>query len=112
MEIRENNKLCIFAPLNNILNKYESEKLFSDILNEKREVAIDLSYVSDCTIDFIENLKNIALKKKIGIFNIPSNIFVLFNTMNIDKIVELYVSELDYNENARQLLNRKFTILN
>ena len=111
MEIRENNRMCIFAPLSNVLDKYECDRLFGDIRKESRKVAIDLSYVSDCTIDFIENLKNIASAKTIGIFNIPSDIFVLFNTMNVDKFVELYVSELDFNEQSRKLLNRKFSVI-
>ena len=111
MEIRENNKMCIYAPLNNILNKYESDRLFNDILKEKREIAIDLANVNDCTIDFIENLKQVAHNKKIGIFNIPSDIFVLFNTMKIDKCVELYVSELDFIESSRKLINREFSLI-
>lgn len=111
MEIRENEKLCIFAPLSDILNKNEADRLFNEIEKDSRKVAIDLSYVNECTIDFIEKLKKISEIKKIGIFNIPSNIFVLFNTMNIDKIAELYVSELDFIEEARQLLNRKFSLI-
>ena len=112
MEIRENDKLCIFAPLSAVLNKQESDRLFENIRKDSRRVAIDLSFVTDCTIDFISSLLNIAKVKDIGLFNISSDIFVLLNNMNVDKKVNLYVSELDFTENSRQLLNRKFSIIN
>ena len=111
MEIRENDTICIFAPLSKQLNEYESTRLIKDILNDTRDVAIDLQYTQDCTIDFINAIKTLAEKKKIGIFNIPSDIFALFNVMNIDKITNLFVSELDFIENQRQLINRKFLLV-
>ena len=44
-------------------------------------------------------------------FNIPSDLFVLFNVMNLDKSLELFVSEMDFEENAHQLINRKFKVV-
>lgn len=111
MEIRENNKTCIFAPLSSQINEYEANRLFSNINKETRNVAIDLQYVQDCTIDFINILKLISENKKIGIFNIPSDIFTLFNVMDMDKKANLFVNELDFIENQRQLINRNFSII-
>lgn len=111
MEIRDTEKVCIFAPLSPKLDKYESNRILNKILKENREIAIDLRFVSDCTIDFIENLKKIASCKKIGIFNIQSDIFVLFNIMQVDKFAKLFVSEIDFEDNTRQLINRCFTVL-
>jgi len=111
MEIIENENLCIIAPLCGNINDYESSRIIKQILNDNRSVALDLSYVHDCTIDFIESLKTICLKKKIGIFNIPSDLFVLFNVMNIDKIANIFVSQIDFEENARQIINRRFKII-
>lgn len=111
MEIRDNEKVCIFAPLSPKLDKRETGRLVAEINNEDKQIAIDLSFVQDCTIDFIEGLKELALKKRVGIFNIPSDIFALFNFMNIDKSVNLYVSELDFEENTRQIINRKFVLI-
>lgn len=111
MEIRENNINCIYTPLSRQLNKNESIRLFENINNDTRNIAIDLQYVEDCTIDFINMLKIISKNKKIGVFNIPSDIFTLFNIMEIDKITNLFTSELDFIENQRQLINRKFAIV-
>ena len=110
MEIRENKNVCIIAPLCSKLDNYKLERIFNKINIETRRVAIDLQYVQDCSIDLIESLCNLT-SKKLGIFNIPSNIFVLFNIMSVDKKVNLYVSENDFEENKRQLINRNFEVL-
>ena len=111
MEIRDNTTSCIFAPLSPKLTARESQRLFKEIENEKRAVGIDLKYVYDCTIEFITELKRVGVLKNIGIFNVPSDIFALFNIMGMDKAVKLYVSESDFQEDSRQLLNRKFSVI-
>lgn len=110
MEIRDNDKICIIAPIRSKIDSYTSKRILERIKRESREVAIDLSYVEDCSIEFIEGLKNLS-NKGIGVFNIPSDIFVLFNIMNLDKTVKLFVSEIDYKEDARQLVNRRFAVI-
>ena len=100
-----------FKPNESLKLSFPFSKLFEKILADSRKIAIDLAYVNDCTIDFIECLKKVSQTKKIGIFNIPSDIFVLFNTMKLDKEVELYVSELDFINSSHQLLNRNFSLV-
>lgn len=111
MEIRDNEKVCIFAPLGEKLDKHESARLMREISHETRQIGIDLKYVYDCTIDFIETLKESAKIKQIAIFNIPSDIFVLFNIMKLDKVVSLYVSESDFENQTRKLVNRHFELV-
>jgi hypothetical protein len=111
MEIRDNDKICIFAPLGGKLDNRESQRLLKEISSERRQIGIDLKYVYDCTIDFIETLKTVAMTKQISIFNIPSDIFVLFNVMRLDRTVNLYVSELDFEESQRRLINREFKLV-
>jgi hypothetical protein len=111
MEIRENNTICIFAPLSTNLNKRETQRLISNLKKETRKIALDLSHVTDCTIDFLENIKVIATEKNMGIFNINSVIFTLFLTMNLDKSLNLFVNEIDFIENSRQLLKRDFSLV-
>ncbi len=110
MEIRDNDRFCIIAPLCCKLDKYKTGKVIAAIQKESRDVALDLSYIQDCTIDFIEGLKTIT-NKEISIFNIPSDIFVLFNIMKLDKEIKLFVSESDFEENSRQLINRSFAVV-
>ena len=107
MEIRENDKVCIITPLCANLDKYKLVQIFREIENESRRIALDLSEVSECSIDFIEGIKSIK-SKKLSIFNISSDLFVLFNLMNLDKVVKVFASELDFEENARQIINRRF----
>ncbi len=111
MEIRYDNKVCIFAPLSSKLDKRACLRLFSKLTEEQKQIGLDLSYVQDCTIDFCETLLKFSKEKSIGIFNITSDIFALFNIMNIDKSVNLFVSEMDFEENTRRLINRKFTFV-
>ena len=111
MEIREDEKFCIFAPLSGKLDYRESERLLKEISEESRQVGIDLKYVYDCTIDFIEAMKTSAKTKPIAIFNIPSDVFVLFNIMKLDKAVNLYVSENDFQSQSRRLINRDFQLV-
>ncbi len=111
MEIRDNDNFCIVAPLGGKLDKIESERLLREISTETRQVGIDLKYVYDCTIDFIEALKQTTKSKQIAIFNIPSDIFALFNIMNLDKAINLYVSEHDFENNTRRLINRDFKLI-
>lgn len=109
MEIRENEKVCIIAPICTKLDEYKIRRVLEKAKNDNRKVAIDLAYVKDCTIDFIDGLKDFS--KELGVFNIPSDIFVLLNMMGLDKKVKLYVSEIDFEEDSRQLINRKFSLV-
>ncbi len=110
MEIRENDKICIIAPICSKLDKRKTKRVLETITRESRIVGLDLSNIQDCTIDFIEEVKKIT-NKNLGIFNIPSDIFVLFNIMNLDKNIQLFVSESDFEENSRRLINRKFAVV-
>ena len=111
MEIREHDNTYIITPLSDKLDARESFRLSKEVLAENKRISLDLSHVHDCTIEFIEALKEIAKTKEIGIFNISSDLFALFNFMNMDKYVQLFVCETDLEENARQLVNRKFSII-
>jgi len=111
MEIRDDEKTYIVTPLSPKIDKRESERIFSNIYNEEeREIAIDFSFVQDCTIEFIETLKKYSSVRKISAFNIPSDIFVLFNFMGMDKFIKLFVSEMDFENNERRLVNRSFRV--
>ena len=110
MEIRDNEKVCIITPLCSKLDSYKIQRIFSRIEKESRKVAIDMSKVQECSIDFFDKLKSISCKD-LGIFNISSDIFVLLNVMDIDKTAKLYVSEMDFEEDSRQLINRKFALV-
>ena len=109
MEIKNKDNFCIITPLSPKLDKRESLRLEEEIENNlHKQIGLDLSFVKDCTIEFIDTILKI---KNISLFNIHSDIFSLFLSMNMDKTVNLYVSEMDFEENRHKLLNRKFYVL-
>ena len=109
MEIKIFNNTCIITPLSPLLDEREVKRLNMEINEYKNfKIGLDLSFVENCNIDFFESLNNI---KNINLFNIPINIFSIINLMNLDKKISLYSSELDFIENKRQLLNRKFHLI-
>ena len=111
MEIKHTENACIFTPLTPKLDSYSTERLFSEINSTRKISAIDLTFVQECTIDFLSTLVEYAKIEKLSIFNIPAEIFVLFNVMNIDKSVHLYVNKEDFEQNSRQLVNRKLAVV-
>lgn len=108
MEIRASQKYCILTPLSPKLDEKQAIRLLREIKNNScLNVGIDLNFVSDCTIEFIETIK----ANKVGLFNIPSDIFSLLSMMNLDKIIPLYTTEEDFKSDRHRLLNRKFSIV-
>jgi len=109
MEIRTSEKFCILIPLSPTLDADSSLKLYDEIQEHRDlKIGLDLSYVHDCTLEFIEMLKNI---KSVSLFNIPSDIFALINIMSLDKSINLFVNEPDFKAGARRLINRKFSVV-
>lgn len=108
MEIQTLQKHCILIPLSPKLDEYQVARLEEEIkTHPDLTVGIDLSFVEDCTIEFFEAVKLL----KAGIFNIHSDIFSLFNMMNLDKSVALYSTEEDFLLDRHRLLNRKFSVV-
>lgn len=108
MEIRSLQKYCILTPLSSRLDEYQTERLAQEIKNNSAfSVGIDLSFVDDCTIEFLETVK----ATKAALFNISSDIFSLLNMMNLDKTIPLYTTEEDFKLDRHRLLNRKFCIV-
>lgn len=109
MEIKTSENICILTPLTPKLDERECLRLFDEMCEHSSlQIGLDLSFVDDCTIDFIELLKSF---NDISLFNISSNIFTLFNLMNVDKCINLFVTEEDFKNNKRRVLNRRFSVV-
>ena len=108
MEIKESEKYYIITPLSPKLGERESQRIREEITENPKRIGIDMSFVQDCTIDFINQIVNF---KNISLFNISSDIFAILTSMNLDKSIPLFVSEMDFLDDKHQLLNRKFTIV-
>ena len=109
MEILFFDRNCIIKPFSPILNKREIERIKKELYQHSNyTIALDLSYVKDCTIDFINAVLNIA---EINLYNVPSDILALLTMMGIDKKVNIFNSQLDFKEGKRRLINRQLKIL-
>ena len=109
MEIKLFDKFCILTPLSPKLDARECKRLYEEVKNYSGfSIGIDLTFVQDCTVEFIEGLYKIT---PLSMFNISSDIFTLFNIMNVDKQAFLYISEQDFKENKHRLINRRFNIV-
>ena len=109
MEIFNTDKYCIITPLSPKLSEHETARISSEIGRfYPLRIGLDLSYVRDCTIDFIEKIKELG---NVSLFNVSSDIFAILISMNLDKSIKLYVSEMDFLDNRHQLLNRKFKLI-
>jgi hypothetical protein len=109
MEINVKDNCYIITPLSSKLTKRETLRLNTELCNVQGfRVALDMSFVQDCTFEFIEEIKKY---KNISLFNINSDIFAILTSMNLDKKLQLFVSEFDFMSDKHQLLNRKFTLI-
>jgi len=109
MEINVKDNCYIITPLSSKLTDWETSRLHEEIKNNLgQRIALDMSMVKDCTFDFIDEIKNY---KNISLFNINSDIFAILTSMNLDKTLKLFVSEMDFMADKHQLLNRKFSIV-
>ncbi len=109
MEILTSDNYCIITPFSKKLNAEETLRILKVIEQYNGlNIGLNLDYVKECSIDFIEKIRAI---KNIGLFNIPSDVFTIFNIMNVDKFVNLYVSEEDYKGSVHRLINRKFSLV-
>ena len=109
MEILFFDRNCIIKPFSPILNKREIERIKKELYQHSNyTIALDLSYVKDCTIDFINAILNIA---EINLYNVPSEILALLTMMGVDKKVNIFNSQLDFKERKRRLINRQLKIV-
>lgn len=109
MEINVKDNCYIITPLSPKLTEWEAKRLDEEIsLNAELRTALDMSCVKDCTIDFIEGIKKY---KDISMFNINSDIFAILMSMDLDKTIKLFVSEMDFLNDKHQLINRKFSLV-
>ena len=109
MEITLKDNCRIITPLSPKLTERETQRLSEELINcYEDRTALDMSFVQDCTNDFIDEIR---MHKGISLFNVNSDVFAILTSMNLDKTLKLFVSELDFLSDKHQLINRKFSIV-
>ena len=68
MEIQSSQKFCIITPLSPKLDARETNRLVEELKSHAHQtVGLDLSYVQDCTIDFLQQG---SLRQDFSIYNL------------------------------------------
>jgi anti-anti-sigma regulatory factor len=109
MEINVKDNCRIITPLSPKLTEWETLRLDEELKNnQEQRIALDMSYVQDCSFDFINEIKKY---RDLSLFNINSDVFAILLSLGLDKTLKLFVSELDFLADKHQLLNRKFSVV-
>ena len=112
MEIINSENYCVIKPFAQKLDWRETQRIFNEVENSGyKSIGFDLSFVEECSFEFINILKNFSTDFRISLFNIPSDIFVLLSFMNMDKTFALFVSENDFQDSLHQLVMRRFNVV-
>ncbi|MGN0019015.1 MAG: hypothetical protein ACI37S_08245 [Candidatus Gastranaerophilaceae bacterium] len=76
-----------------------------------KSIALDLKEVESVTEDFFTFVKNFSETTKLTLLNIPSELFAMLNLRRYDKNVKMFNNNLDFFEDKRELVNRKFHLV-
>lgn len=73
-----------------------------------KRIAIDLGNIKIAHNCFFAMLKEFAASKKLSLFNIPTDVNLLLYLMNYNSYIKLYVNEMDFIDQKRELIYRNF----
>jgi len=109
----ENSMGCILKLHSNILSFDLLFKL-KKILNEfpsDRQIALNLHDVDFICIEFLEFLKETSSLRRLSLTSLQSETLVLLNLTKYDNFAPIFLSDVDFLEQKRALLNRRFVVL-
>jgi hypothetical protein len=110
---KENSAGCILNLHSSVLT-FELVFKLQKILNEfpfDKSIALNLNDVDSICVEFLDLLKETSRKRRISLTNIQAEIFVLLNLTKYDKFAPLFLSDIDFLEQKRALINRRFSVL-
>lgn len=80
--------------------------------NKRKRVALNLANLSVINNEFLESLEELSNSGiKLSLFNLSLNVYLLLFIMKYDKFADLFVSEPDFLQNQRNIVNRQFKLL-
>lgn len=109
----DNDVCCILKLHSHVLSFdliFRLKKILKKIPDNK-PFALNLQDVYYVGNEFLEFLKESAKVKKISIINLHSEIFALLNLTKYDEYANIFLSNTDFLEQKRELLNRRFCLL-
>lgn len=109
----ENDKCLILGLHSNVLTFeliFQLKKILKE-LPQNESVALNLQEVSYINAEFLEFLKESSNDRKISLINLQSEIFALLNLTKYDKFANIFLNDIDFIEQKRALLNRRFSLI-
>jgi len=109
----ENSAGCILSLHSSILTfdlVFKLEKMLSEIPSGK-PIALNLHGVDCICVEFLEFLRETSSQKRLSLTSLQSELLVLLNLTNYDNFAPIFLSDVDFLEQKRALLNRRFSLL-
>lgn len=113
MKIKDVNKVCIVDIEGNSVSKsdlIDLKRLFREKASKKR-IGIDLNKVLNIRHDFLDFLKESSSQKKLSLFNINNEVYLLLFVSRYDKYVNIYLNEDDFYKDKRCIVYRRLKLL-
>ena len=110
---QENSAGCILNLHSSILTfdlLFKLKKILKDIPSD-RPIALNLNDVDCVCVEFLEFLREVSSLRHFSLTNLQSEILVLLNLTKYDKFAPIFLSDIDFLEQKRALLNRRFVVL-
>jgi len=109
----ENSKGCILRLHSSILT-FDLVFKLKKILNELPSdlpIALNLQDVDYICVEFLEFLRESSRFKSLSLTSLQSELLVLLNLTKYDNFAPIFLSDVDFLEQKRVLLNRRFSLL-
>jgi len=110
---KENSVGCILKLHSNILTFDLVFKLrkFLNQFPSNKSVALNLHDVDYICVDFLEFLKETSKSRNLALTSLQSEILVLLNLTKYDNFAPIFLNDIDFLEQKRELLNRRFSVV-
>ena len=111
--LMEPEKSCIIDIESNVLSLDVILQLENkiNILPKDYSIALNMEKVNAITNDFFNFINKMSKTRTLSISNLTSDVFVLFNLTNTDKIVKIFLNSFDFTNNKRVLINRHLQLV-
>lgn len=110
---KDNNAGCILNLHSNKLT-FESVVVLQKKIKElptNKSVALNMKNVDFICIEFLDFLKESARLKRVSLTCLQAEILVLLNLIQYDKFAPIFLTDSDFLNQKRELLNRRFLVV-
>ena len=115
-KVVKDNDIVIVSFQGKYLSKEAVGKLYNYLKSpfrlsiRRKNIAINMKNIDSVSGEFFLALKRLS-KYNISLYNVGLNLSLLFELTNTGRNVRIFVNELDFIEEKRLLVNRKFKVV-